>query len=54
VRDPYDPGLYLCGLGWGEWIEADERGPRFQSFAFACPAEHIDAIYGSDRFPLGS
>jgi len=23
-------------------------------FAFACPPEHLDAIYGSERFPLGS
>jgi hypothetical protein len=26
----------------------------FVSYRFHCPAEHLDAIYGGDRFPMGS
>jgi hypothetical protein len=35
----------------------DPREPTWDSehgWAFHCPAEHLDAIYGSDRFPVGS
>ncbi len=38
---------------WGERIEDDVNG-SFTSYCFYCPAEHLDAIYGSDRFPMGS
>ena len=37
---------------WGERIEDDTYS--FNSYCFYCPAEHLDAIYGSDRFPMGS
>jgi hypothetical protein len=31
---------------WGEVVHV--------SYAFHCPPEHLDAIYGGDRFPMGS
>jgi hypothetical protein len=37
---------------WGERMEDDTYS--FDSYCFYCPAEHLDAIYGSDRFPTGS
>jgi len=37
---------------WGEQIGDDTYS--FASCCFYCPAEHLDAIYGSDRFPMGS
>jgi hypothetical protein len=53
VADEYDPGPGVRRWAWGEWLETED-GQRFQVFAFFCPPEHIDAIYGSDRWPLGS
>jgi hypothetical protein len=38
--------------GWGEQIDGD--GLSFISYGFHCPAEHLDAIYGTSRFPMGS
>ena len=35
---------------WGVQIEDDIHS--FTSYSFHCPAEHLDAIYGSARFPL--
>jgi hypothetical protein len=37
---------------WGQWINGDAFS--FTSYSFHCPTEHLDAIYGSDRFPMGS
>ncbi len=51
--DDFDPGPGLRHLEWGEWFETD-RGDRYQVFEFLCPSEHLDAIYGSERWPLGS
>jgi hypothetical protein len=41
---------------WGKWIPCDDSNPEdgFRSYSFHCPAKHLDAIYGSDRFPMGS
>jgi hypothetical protein len=33
---------------WGD------RHPDFISYGFDCPSSLLDAIYGSDRFPMGS
>jgi hypothetical protein len=37
---------------WGEQIDGDDLS--FISYRFHCPAEHLDAIYGTSRFPMGS
>ena len=37
---------------WGVKIHADDF--CFTSYRFRCPAEHLDAIYSRDRFPMGS
>jgi hypothetical protein len=37
---------------WDEWLE--HEGERFQSFSFFIPAGFVEAIYGSQRWPLGS
>lgn len=40
---------------WGVTFPAvDEYDTAFVSYAFHCPVEHLDAIYGGDRFPMGS
>jgi len=43
---------------WPEWIPWNDGIPRdedgFWSYSFHCPEEYLDAIYGSDRFPMGS
>ena len=43
---------------WGVDIPADEYGGEygdgFTSYSFRCPAEHLDDIYGSGRWPMGS
>jgi len=38
--------------GWGVKIHTDDF--CFTSYSFRCPTEHLDAIYGNDRFPMGS
>lgn len=38
---------------WGEWVW-DNPDDRFQSFGFRCPPEHLDEVYGSGRWELGS
>ena len=38
---------------WGEQLE-DIEGPFPPSYGFHCPADHIDEIYGSGRFCIGS
>lgn len=37
---------------WGVRIELS--GDSFISYCFHCPPEHLDEIYGTDRFPMGS
>jgi hypothetical protein len=38
-----------------DWEGREYRGwDEEHGYAFHCPAEHLDAIYGSGRFPLGS
>jgi hypothetical protein len=37
---------------WGEQFDDDDLS--FTSYSFHCPPEHLDAIYGGDRFPMGS
>jgi hypothetical protein len=37
---------------WGEQVDGDDIS--FISYSFHCLPEHLDAIYGSDRFPMGS
>jgi hypothetical protein len=40
---------------WEKWIEYSPSGPDgFWSFGFRCPAEHLDEVYGSGRWQLGS
>jgi hypothetical protein len=39
---------------WGVRIEGGETCDDFTSYAFHCPSEFLDIIYGSDRFPMGS
>ena len=41
--------------GWAVLHNDDDEdeGPWF-SYSFQCPAEHLDAIYGNNRFPMGS
>jgi hypothetical protein len=46
----FDPGL---DPRWGKYIDGEDFDP-FYSYGFICPAEHLDAIYGSERFPMGS
>jgi hypothetical protein len=36
---------------WGKYVEGDHGEPGFTSYGFHCPAEHVDAVYGSHRFP---
>lgn len=43
-----DPG------SWGEWNPGEDGGDGYSSYSFHCPAEHLDAIYASGRFPMGS
>ena len=38
---------------WGEVID-DGKGGSFTSYGFHCPAEHLDAIYGNDKYPMES
>jgi hypothetical protein len=61
---PIDQPVPESGHGsqptWGRFVAWDEDEaarfgePGFLSYSFHCPPEHLDAIYGSDRFPLGS
>ena len=46
------PGARICRdrLPWGITVEGNESPTYF----FWCPPEHLDAIYGSDRWPMGS
>lgn len=39
---------------WAFLVPADDRAPAFYSYGFHCPAEHLDEVYGSDRWPMGS
>lgn len=45
---------------WGQYVSYteedryDDGPPGFTSYAFHCPAEHLDAIYASGRWPMGS
>jgi hypothetical protein len=43
---------------WGEYIPYEVRlrndPPGFHSYGFHCPVEHLDLIYGSRRWPMGS
>jgi hypothetical protein len=34
------------------WGDRDEH--PINRYRFWCPSEHMDAIYGSDRWPMGS
>ena len=51
VRDRFgfDPSATAT---WGETL-FDGR-ETFQSYAFHCPAEHLDTLYGTGEYPLGS
>ncbi len=43
--------------GWGVLIDPADFGRSAEPhtlYQFFCPPEHLDAIYGSGRFPLGS
>jgi len=35
-------------------VSIEDGTYSFTSYCFYCPAEHLDAIYGSARFPMGS
>jgi hypothetical protein len=37
---------------WG--VEIEDDIDSLTSYRFHCPAKDLDAIYGSDRFPMGS
>jgi hypothetical protein len=48
----FDPGDSPL---WGDLISDGPDDPdAFRSYEFDCPAEHLDAIYGSGRWRLGS
>jgi len=48
----FDPGDHRL---WGDWTGDTPDDPEgFKSYGFDCPAEHLDAIYGSSRWRLGS
>ena len=61
--DPAEcPGVYGNLAPSWDYKELTEMDPRWKTptwdeehgWQFHCPAEHLDAIYGSDRFELGS
>jgi len=57
VRAPYDPGTGLRALGWDELIEPRDGEESFEPFparAFFIPAGLVEAVYGSDRWDIGS
>ncbi len=56
AEDGYDPDAPPWVPETGRTYSRDEIPPHgeFTSYQFRCPAEHLDAIYGSDRFPMGS
>jgi hypothetical protein len=39
---------------WGEQLSLDEPPHTHITYAFLCPPGLMDAIYGSDRWPMGS
>lgn len=39
---------------WNVTIPGDATVPAFQSYAFHCPVQHLDALYGTGEYPLGS
>lgn len=39
---------------WGVLIPGDDPHDAFFSYSFHCPPGILDAIYGSDRWPMGS
>jgi hypothetical protein len=55
------PGVYANNSNWdykelGE-MPVGQKTPTWDEdhgWQFHCPAEHLDAIYGNDRFPMGS
>jgi hypothetical protein len=46
--------LYSANPLWGLYYPADDRRDAFISYSFHCPPGILDAIYGSDRWPMGS
>ena len=48
--DPHWGGAPTMVGPFGEDLE----DPFGRVYRFHCPPEHLDAIHGSDRFPLGS
>lgn len=40
--------------GWWEVIPGDGDMEPFAAYRFHCPVELLDAVYGSDAYPLGS
>lgn len=40
--------------GWGVHIPGDDSYPSFYSYGFHCPPGILDAVYSSDRWPMGS
>jgi hypothetical protein len=48
-RDRFSPAVDPL---WGEQLDGDDLS--FTSYSFDCPPEHLDAIYDTSRFPLGS
>jgi hypothetical protein len=51
-RFGFDPSLN--NPLWGKRYQRTKDCPAFTSYSFDCPAEHLDAIYGSGRYPMGS
>jgi hypothetical protein len=52
--DPSDDELWggppiMLGLNGEHWADLFDR-----IYYFHCPPEHLDEIYGSDRWPMGS
>lgn len=48
----FDPSAdELWGVFYPETPSGDDS---FTSFQFHCPAERLDAVYGSGRWPMGS
>lgn len=39
---------------WGVWVEEDNPDGGYRYYPFHCPSEHLEAVFCSGRFPIGS
>lgn len=49
---PFKAKDYEFSMTKEEWESVPV--PAYTNYAFLCPPEHLNAIYGSRRFPMGS